>query len=275
MVIDYKGMSEYFLKSERTLRRWEEEKPEKFSLMVNEYEKTTKKDFSANSINDTTVIAAISLKGGVGKSTIASALANYIDDSVVILNLDLAQSASQVNSCDTLDYIEYIEKYTINEILVELGKKYKYIIIDTPGDPTQEVFEALQHTNKLIVPMTVGKRTRQATESTLETFFGDSTPLEGTYDVFFFLNAYTDKKKRDEAAQLFKEAYSAFKPSASINLRPKLGALDASNAIATSEETGKSIFQLVQENKLAYGSAAKKLVALCSQIEEHFGLMED
>lgn len=275
MAIDYKAMSEYFLKSERTLRRWEEEKPEKFELMVQEFEKTIKKEYTNDQNNKSTIIAAVSLKGGVGKSTIASALANYIDDSVVILNLDLAQPASQVNSCDTVDFVEYIEEHTVNDVLQQLSKQYKYIIIDTPGDPTQEVFEALRHTTKLIVPMTVGKRTRQATESTLETFFGDSTPLEGIYDVFFFLNAYTDKKKRDEAAQLFKDAYAAFKPSTSIKLRPKLGALDASNAIATSEETGKSIFQLVKENKLAYGMAAKKLVALCSQIEEHFGLLED
>lgn len=276
MPIDYKGMSEYFLKSERTLRRWEEEKPEKFGLMVAEYEKTVgKKDNREEGKGNSTIIAAISLKGGVGKSTIASALANFLDDSVVILNLDLAQPASQINSCDTVDYVEYIEEHSVAEMLNELSKNYKYIIVDTPGDPTQEVFEALQHTTKLIVPMTVGKRTRQATESTLETFFGDSTPLSGAFDVFFFFNAYNDKKKRDEAAQLFKDAYSAFKPSGTVKLRPKLGALDASNAIATSEETGKSIFQLVQENKLAYGMAAKKLAALCTQIEDHFGLAED
>ncbi|MGD9970136.1 MAG: ParA family protein [Sulfuricurvum sp.] len=275
MAVDYKGMSEYFLKSERTLRRWEIEKPEKFELMLAEYEKSTTCQDGQTDTLPATVMAAVSLKGGVGKSTIASALANYLDDSVVILNLDLAQSASQVNSCTTIDYVDYIEEHSVDEMIESLAKEYKFVIIDTPGDPTQEVFDALRHATKLIIPMTVGKRTRQATESTLETFFGEATPLNGLYEVFFFLNAYTDKKKRDEAAVLFKEAYAAFKPSENIKIKPKLGALDASNAIATSEETGKSIFQLVQENKLAYGMAAKKLAALCSQIEEHFGLAEE
>jgi hypothetical protein len=57
-----------------------------------------------------------------------------------------------------------------------------------------------------------------------------------------------------------------------VKLNPKLGALDASNAISTAEESGKSIFQMVQENRTAYATAAKKMTVLCNQIEEHFKL---
>ena len=96
--------------------------------------------------------------------------------------------------------------------------------------------------------------------------------MNGDFDVFFFFNAYNDKKKRNEASELFKDAFSAFSPNAGIKIRAKLGALDASNAIVTAEESGKSIFEMVKENKSAYGVAAQKMTALCSQIEEHFKL---
>jgi MinD-like ATPase involved in chromosome partitioning or flagellar assembly len=267
VAVDYSGMAFFFNKSERTLRRWENEKPEIFNMMMEQYAAQEAKESNNNSI----VIATVSLKGGVGKSTISDAFGFYMDDSI-ILNLDLAQPASQVNACPTIDYVDHIENKSVEEIIQELSQKYRYVIIDTPGDPTAEVFEALKYASKLIIPMTVGKRTRQATESTLHTFFGEGTALTGAYDVFFLFNAYTDKKKRDEAAALFKEAYEEFKPYAAVKLNPKLGALDASNAISTAEESGKSIFQMVQENRTAYATAAKKMTVLCNQIEEHFKL---
>jgi len=267
VAIDYSEMASFFNKSERTLRRWETEKTEIFKMMLEEYLAQKAKQTNSGGV----IIATISLKGGVGKSTISDAFGFYIDDSV-ILNLDFAQPATQVNACPTIDYIDHMEEKSLAEIIEELSRKYRYVIIDTPGDPTAEVLEALKYATKIIIPMTVGKRTRQATEATLHTFFGEGTELLGPYDVFFLFNAYTDKKKRDDAAALFKEAYEEFKPYAGVKLNPKLGALDASNAISTAEESGKSIFQMVKENKTAYATAAKKMTALCAQIEEHFKL---
>ncbi|MDD5407151.1 MAG: hypothetical protein PHE73_09460, partial [Sulfurovaceae bacterium] len=244
----------------------------KFDIMLNEYliyfGTVTEPPLQGCS---SIVIASLSLKGGVGKSTISDIFGYYLDDTV-ILNIDIAQPASKVNSCITIDYVDYMNEKSVEELINELSSQYRYIIIDTPGDPTKEVLETLRLATKLIIPMTIGKRTRVTTEATLETFFGEDTVLRGNYDVFFFFNAYTDRKKRDEAAKYFNETYDTFKSSSEIQLRPKLGALDASNAIYTSEQSGKSIFELVTENALAYGPAAKKINSLCAQIEEHFGL---
>lgn len=279
--VDFKGMAEYYLKSERTLRRWAVEKEDKFLLMVEEYKSNFQDAPSSSIVNNkngfeikSTVIATLSLKGGVGKSTISDIFGYYltIDDDAIILNLDMAQRASNVNSCKTIDYADYIKDIGVGDLIRKLSIQYKYIIIDTPGDPTIEVLEALKYATKLLIPMTIGKRTRETTRATLMTFFGGDTALEGRYDVFFFFNAYTDKKKRGEAAELFREEYASFNSAPGLELRPKLGALDSSNAISTAEETGKSIFQLVKENKTAYGNISKKLTFICSQIEEHFGI---
>ncbi|MDD4969851.1 MAG: ParA family protein [Paludibacter sp.] len=268
--IDFAGMAEYFIKSERTLRRWATEKESKFAIMLEEYQKhvTAKEDKKdANS----TIVVTLSFKGGVGKSTISDALGFYLDDTIV-LNSDLGQPASKINACPTVDYADVMNEKTIIELIEELSQEYRYIIVDTPGELNSDVLEVLKITNKLIIPMTIGARAIEATTSTLMTFFGDGSDLEGKYDVYFFFNNCTDRQKRAEAIDDFKKAYSSFQPKKGLELRAKLGAFDSSKAISTAENTGKSIFQLDRENRSAYKTVTKKLTSLCAQIEEHLGL---
>lgn len=258
-------------KSARTLRRWMDEKPSKFRIYYDNYMEELNK-LDAPDHEKATIIVAASLKGGVGKSTFSDALGYYLDDSIVI-NLDLAQSAAEVNACKTIDYVDVMDEESIDDLITRVAQEYRYVIIDTPGEVNGVVSQALHRASKLIIPMTVGKRARKATETTLHAFFGEDTPLSGRdYDVFFIFNMFTKAGKRDEAAELFKAAYTEFKPHAKVNIRPFLGALDASNAFSTAEEAGKSIFQLVQENRAAYEVAAKKLTAVCQLMEKHFNL---
>ena len=265
--INYEGMGVYYNKSPRALRRWEKDKPQKFELMLNEY--NMQKEIEFDETNK--IVVVLSQKGGVGKTTIADALGYYLGDSV-ILNVDLSQNTKDINSCETVDYIDVMHKHKIKEIVKQLSKHYRHIIIDTPGDLTDEVKEALNLSNKIIIPMTIGKKTRVKTESTLETFFGEGSEFSGVYNIFFFFNAYVNKKKRDIATNKFLEMFKSMKFASNIEIKPKLSSLDYSDAIFTAEEEGKSIFALADKNKVAYKSILIKINKLCSSIENHLEL---
>lgn len=270
ITIDFANMADYFNKSERTLRRWAEEKEGKFEIMLEEYQAYINKDLKQHA-KEGTIIVSLSFKGGVGKSTISDAFGFYLDDTV-IFNLDIGQPAAKINACPTVDFVDVMHEKSAVELIQELSQKYRYIIVDTPGELNADVLDVLRIANKLIIPMTIAKRSIEATKSTLMTFFGEGSDLEGKYDVYFFFNNCTDRNKRAEAIDDFKNAYSSFKPKIGLELRPKLGAFDSSNAISTAENSGKSIFQLDQENKTAYKTVTKKLTALCAQIEDHLRL---
>lgn len=277
MGIDYKGLAEFLSMSERQIRRWETEKPGVFNVYLNQYQESLK---TARVEKEPIIIMALSFKGGVGKSTCCDSLNHYLgsdrnfaeEADSVILNLDLAQVASRINSSYTIDYADYIDQMSVADMIEQLAAQYHYVIIDTPGDPTQEVMEALPYVTRFIVPMTIGERAEGATFSTLNTIFGEGSPLSGDIMLYFFYNAYTNRKKRDEANERFKLSYSKFVPDSKIRFKAKIGSLDASDAISTVENTGKSVFQLARENKAHYAIAAKKITALCASIEEHFDL---
>ena len=142
MEIDFEGMGAYFNQSARTLRRWKNEKPTRFSVMLDEYDLYLAGQSGSNDAG-AIVIAAVSLKGGVGKSTISDALGYYLGDAVII-NLDLAQPAAAINACPTIDYMSRMDEISIDDLIAEAAKKYRFIILDTPGDVTEEVNIALK-----------------------------------------------------------------------------------------------------------------------------------
>ena len=185
--IDFDKMAEYYTMSSRTLMRWRDDKPQKFELMLDEYNSHQNTEAKQEQSRAEVVVVA-NFKGGVGKSTMSENYAVFLGDAA-ILNLDFSQPSAEINSCDTYDYAKYIEKYSIQDLINELSSKYKYIVIDTPGEVTPEVYEALKLTRKIIIPMTIGKRAREKTEITLKTFFGNGTELdEGEYKIYFLFN---------------------------------------------------------------------------------------
>ena len=271
MNIDFDAMGEYFNKSSRTLRRWEKERPEKFNIMLEEYLRESAS--TNNNENKGCIIGAFSIKGGVGKSTICDALGSFLDESV-ILNLDIGQRASEINACPTIDYSDIMNSgKTIEMILNELSLKYRYIIVDTPGEITEEVVAVIPFIKHFIIPMTIGKRSRYGIESTIEGFFNnEDLSIDGNIKVMFLINAYKNLKKRDAAIVHFKTMYSQFKPANDIKLISKLSALDYSDAISSAEEAGESIVTLAQQNPGAYTKAMRKINAVCRTIEQHFEL---
>lgn len=272
--IDYVGMAQYFGMSERNIRRWENEKAIKFKIMFDEYiEQSSKEEVNGN----LEIIIVASQKGGVGKTTISDSLGYYLGDSV-ILNLDLSQSSGNINACPTIDYIHYLAEANeedtelMNNIIAEQSKRYRYMIIDTPGEVTPEVGEAIFKSKKFIIPMTIGKRAREKTRMTLETLFGKGSQLKGIFKIYFVFNAYKNEKKRDFAVQKFMEMYNEFVPSEDISIEADVGTLDHSDAMSTAEEEGKSIFSLAENNRGAYRSILWKIQQLCSNIENHLEL---
>lgn len=270
--IDYEKIAAYFSKSERTFRRWEKEKPSRFKMYVANY----MRENELSSENDCVIMMTAAFKGGVGKSTVADALGYYLDETI-ILNVDIAQSAKKINACPTIDYADMYD-IPISEVIDDLSSKYRYIIIDTPGDYTTETQNALPYVQKFIIPMNAGKRSRDAIETTLHTFFGEGSILSGDIPVFFFFNQFTEKEKNKEeksayhAANQFKKMFSEFSPSENIKLSAKLSTLGNSLTVETAEERGMSIKQLAEENANAYRSASAKINGLCKSIETFFDL---
>ena len=270
--IDYIGMAQYFNMSERTLRRWENEKAMKFEIMLDEFIDQQKTELPSSNAK---IVVVVSQKGGVGKTTISDSLGFYLGDAV-ILNLDLSQPSKGINACNTIDYVDYYSDDSnvglMDDILEKAGKQYRYIIIDTPGEVTPEVGEAVLKSNKFIIPMTIGKRAREKTRMTLETFFGKGSSLKGNFKIHFVFNAYKNDKKRDIALEHFQEMFEDFTPSKDITIEAAIGTLDHSDAMSTAEEEGKSIFSLASENKGAYRSILGKIQDLCTQMENHLEL---
>lgn len=272
---DYVEMAKYFGTSEKSLKRWEKEKPAKFDFMKEEFMEQLNRTQEEN-INSK-IIIVMSHKGGVGKSTVSDAFAAYLGDSVVF-NLDISQPSKHVNSTDTVDYIELMDKISIMDILKKLSTQYKYIIVDTPGEIMPEVQEIIKISSSLglgsniIMPMTIGKRSRVDTINTLEAYFENGSDLQGKFNIYFLFNIVVNKKKRKVSAENFLNAFNNFKADKNVEIIPKLGSFDYSDAIVTAEEEGKSIFTLATENRAAYSSVLGKISGLCSNIEEHFQL---
>ncbi len=101
-------------------------------------------------------------KGGSGKSTItmnlASALARQKKD-VMIVDTDRQSSTAEwaterIRNQSTLPEIFCVQKYNeIHTTLLDLNKRYKYVLVDTAGRDTPELRSAMIVANKLLIPV--------------------------------------------------------------------------------------------------------------------------
>ena len=101
------------------------------------------------------IITIANRKGGVGKTTLATNLAVALSKkgSLVLVDADDQQSALKWSKRRAENPI-YTEYHTgdLKKILLDLQKKYDYIILDVAGRDSEEFRSALQVSDKLIVP---------------------------------------------------------------------------------------------------------------------------
>ena len=101
------------------------------------------------------IITIANRKGGVGKTTLATNLAVALSKkgSIVLVDADDQQSALKWSKRRTQNPV-YTEYHTgdLKKILLDLQKKYDYVLLDVAGRDSEEFRSALQVSDKLIVP---------------------------------------------------------------------------------------------------------------------------
>ncbi|CAD9197161.1 ATPase [Acinetobacter cumulans] len=101
------------------------------------------------------IITIANRKGGVGKTTLATNLAVALSKkgSIVLVDADDQQSALKWSKRRTQNPI-YTEYHTgdLKKVLLDLQKKYDYVLLDVAGRDSEEFRSALQVSDKLIVP---------------------------------------------------------------------------------------------------------------------------
>lgn len=101
------------------------------------------------------IITIANRKGGVGKTTLATNLAVALSKkgSIVLVDADDQQSALKWSKRRTVNpvYTEY-HAGDLKKVLLDLQKKYDYVLLDVAGRDSEEFRSALQVSDKLIVP---------------------------------------------------------------------------------------------------------------------------
>ena len=178
------------------------------ALKMQEEVKKIEKLYKENDKNqNANIIAVVNFKGGVGKSTIAVLLREYLPDSLIV-NLDY-QEAENINpknsTCDFLILKEQEESLTLEEYIEtmtdssddEVMPSYKNIILDTQGAEFNEDFDSILHKiTHFIVPMTPGKRSFEKTKMTIETLLDFGANPNAKWCII--INNYTDDKQFEE-----------------------------------------------------------------------------
>lgn len=104
------------------------------------------------------IVAAVNIKGGVGKSTIVGNILKLPNS--VIVNLDEAQDPTLLNSdaIDTINFYEYKDKMDIVTLIEALREDYDYIILDTPGALNDDLIKVIPLIEYYIIPFVEGLR---------------------------------------------------------------------------------------------------------------------
>ena len=109
------------------------------------------------------IVAAVNIKGGVGKSTIVGNILRLPNS--IIVNLDEAQDPTQLNAdiIETINFSEYKDRMDIITLIEALRDDYDYIILDTPGALNDDLLKAIPLIEYYIVPFTEGFRSISTT----------------------------------------------------------------------------------------------------------------
>ena len=166
------------------------------------------------------IIIVGNLKGGVGKSTVTSLIANYIhfktDYRVAVIDADDSQrSISHLREMDLENGYKEDDLYDLLKIksknylksIASLYEYYDFILIDLPGNLIQEgVMDIYKTADMILIPMPAEKMVVDATVQFILTIRNEINPLREKIntkpiDVKVFLNKVN--KRRLEVKEIF------------------------------------------------------------------------
>jgi len=210
------------------------------------------------------IIAIVNFKGGVGKSTIANLL-NL--PKKLILNLDDAQNAENINTEDTYNFQTLKEEYGVGNIkeaidsAIESGREN--IILDTPGEISNFI-EILSYVDYFIVPFTAGDRSTDTTLRSIEVIDSVLDDEQIRKDKWcIILNKFIVDKQMKELEDLFEEAGKI------LNDRLKCSTqLKFSQVVPTIEKTRENIKELAKRNPIAYTVFNKRIKEMNAAVSE-------
>jgi len=223
------------------------------------------------------IIALGGTKGGIGKSTLSSiladAIANQEDEeskTVLIVNFDESQKTEEVNPQHTTMSVSQIYNYIFGEIddnlsieetnkllvtgllqAIENQLEFDYIIFDTPGELNSIFLSVLHKIDLFIVPFMAGERNLNSLEYFCKSLFALT---QANTKVLFIYNQYRNKTKFpfEETILNIKEKIKG------VNIVSEFHKFYFSEAIITMENERKGINLLYNNNKLAYRIIKKR-----------------
>ena len=211
------------------------------------------------------VIAVINFKGGVGKSTIA----NLLDlPNKLIINLDLAQDAKNINTSQTENFYQLKEEFGIESLNEAIEGAFEAgienVILDTPGS-VSDFMEVLDKIDYFLIPFTPGERSIETTLNTIEII--DSLLDEMTDrrkdKWILILNKYVLDDQIKELDILFNKAKDILKDKLIGKTRLKI-----SQVIPRIEKDKISPKELIKISPIAYGTFNKRLKEMNEDIKK-------
>jgi len=211
------------------------------------------------------VIAIVNFKGGVGKSTIA----NLLDlPNKLILNLDLAQDAKNINTSQTENFYQLKEEFGIENLNEAIEGAFEAgienVILDTPGS-VSDFMEVLDKIDYFLIPFTPGERSIETTLNTIEIINSllDEMTDNRKDKWILILNKYVLDDQVKELNILFDKAKGILEDRLIGKTKLKI-----SQVIPRIEKDKISPKELIKISPIAYGTFNKRLKEMNEDIKK-------
>jgi len=159
-------------------------------------------------------------KGGTGKSTTAINLATYLVNKkkdVILIDTDKRESVTrwvqdraEDNKLALVNSAQLTKK--VNQQMHDFGKKYEYVIVDTPGRDCQELRTAMLAADILLIPINPTQLVLDSMVDNLNIYIQSLDYNEKLNALTFLNTCHTNPRVKDrEEATAFLSDFSKFK----------------------------------------------------------------